>query len=66
LFDGVDYRHVVLTVPEDLRIYSYNNQEKLGKLIKCGIEMLKELMSEVHGEEIEFGYITVLQIGKIN
>ena len=61
LFDGVDYRHVVLTVPEDLRIYFYNNQEKLSKLIKCGIEMLKEMMSEVYGEEIEFGYITVLQ-----
>ena len=61
VFDEVDYRHVVLTVPEDLRIYFYNNQEKLDKLIKCGIEMLKELMNEVYGEEVEFGYITVLQ-----
>lgn len=61
LFDKVDYRHVVLTVPEDLRIYFYNCPEKLDKLIKCGIEMLKELMKEIHSEEIEFGYIVVLQ-----
>ena len=61
LFDEVDYRHVILTVPEDLRIYFYNYPEKLDKLIKCGIEMLKELMKEIHGEEIEFGYIVVLQ-----
>ena len=33
-FDEVDYRHVVLTVPKKLRIYFYNNQEKLPKLIK--------------------------------
>lgn len=52
---------MVLTVPEDLRIYFYNCPEKLDKLIKCGIEMLKELMKEIHGEEIEFGYIVVLQ-----
>ena len=52
LFDEVDYRHVVLTIPEDLRIYFYNNQEKIPKLIKCGMEMLKELMSEVYGEEM--------------
>jgi hypothetical protein len=61
LFDEVDYRHVILTVPEDLRIYFYNCPEKLDKLIKCGIEMLKELMKEIHGEEIKFGYIVVLQ-----
>ena len=61
LFDEVDYRHVILTVPESLRVYFYKNPMKLDKLIKCGIEMLKELMREIHGEEIEFGYIVVLQ-----
>ena len=61
LFDEVDYRHVILTVPEALRKYFYNRPQKLDKLIKCGIEMLKELMSEIQGEEIEFGYIVVLQ-----
>jgi len=61
LFDEVDYRHVILTVPEPLRIYFYNKPKKPDKLIKCGIEMLKELMKELHGEEIEFGYIMVLQ-----
>ena len=34
LFDQIEYRHVVLTVPEQLRIYFYNNQEELDKLIK--------------------------------
>ncbi|MFW5928505.1 MAG: IS91 family transposase [Thermoplasmatota archaeon] len=61
LFDEVEYRHVVLTVPEALRVYFYREPEKLDCLIKSGMEMLKDLMEQVHGGTIEFGYIVVLQ-----
>ena len=61
LFEHVDYRHVVLTIPEALRVYFYREPEKLSSFIQVGIEMLKDLMSEVMGKEIEFGYIVLLQ-----
>lgn len=61
LFDEVEYRHVILTMPAKLRNYFFEVPNKLNQFIKCGIEMLKDLMREVHGDEIEFGYIVVLQ-----
>ncbi len=61
LFEGVNYRHVVLTIPESLRIYFYRQSEKLSQFIQAGLEMLKELVRDVTKKKIECGYIVVLQ-----
>ena len=61
LFEEVDYRHVVLTMPEVLRVYFYREPEKLKRFIQVGLEMLKELIREVSKKDIECGYIVVLQ-----
>lgn len=61
LFEDVDYRHVVLTIPETLRIYFYREPKKLSRFIKTGLEMLKEMIREVTKKKIECGYIVVLQ-----
>ena len=61
LFPGVKYRHVVLTMPEELRIYFYQNKYLLGKLASVGHEMMQDALSKYFGEEIEIGSIVVPQ-----
>lgn len=62
LHEGVIYRHVVLTVPERLRIAFYTNGENLlGKLMVCGVKCMDDFFSQVSRKEIEGGYIVVLQ-----
>jgi len=61
LFEDVEYRHVVLTIPEALRVYFYRAPEKLSRFIQTGLEMLKELIREITKKDIECGYIVVLQ-----
>lgn len=61
LFSGVKYRHVVLTMPEELRIYFYRNKNLLGKLMGRGHEMMEDALSRYFGEDIEIGSIVVVQ-----
>jgi hypothetical protein len=61
LFEGVSYRHVVLTVPEDLRIYFYRDMSLLSDLMKCGVEMLTDAVSWHKGQSMELGHIPVIQ-----
>jgi len=61
LFDGVDYRHLVLTVPEQLRNYFYKEPRLLDKLIKTGLLMIKDVWDTYFRDSIEAGYIVVLQ-----
>lgn len=61
LIPGVAYRHAVLTVPEELRIYFYRNAELLPELIKAGIRCLEETMSTVLRCAVVGGYIAVVQ-----
>jgi hypothetical protein len=61
LFEGVKYRHVVLTVPEEYRRYFYNDARLLGELMRTGHEFYKDLVSEWLREPIEVGSIVVLQ-----
>ena len=60
LFEGVEYKHVVLTVPESLRAY-FNKKELLDELVKCGIAMLNDFFGCCTNKDIEAGYIVVLQ-----
>ncbi|MBI4333963.1 MAG: transposase [Chloroflexi bacterium] len=61
LYEGVTYRHVILTTPEDLRVYFYQDRDLLEDLMKCGVAMLTEAMREVKKAEIDVGYVVVLQ-----
>ena len=61
LFEGVRYRHLVLTVPEEYRRYFYNDPELLDELMKSGHAFYKDLVSEWLKEPIEVGSIVVMQ-----
>lgn len=61
LFAGITYRHVVLTVPEELRIYFYRDRQLLGKLMPVGHEMMGDALSHNFREEVEVGSIVVAQ-----
>lgn len=62
LHEGVVYRHIVLTVPEKLRVTFYGNEEKLlGKLMISGVKCLDDYYSQVSRKDVKGGYIVVLQ-----
>jgi hypothetical protein len=62
LFEGVYYRHIVLTVPEDLKKYFYKDQTLLSWLMKTGVDCLKDVMVlTLRREGITCGFIVVLQ-----
>ena len=61
LFPGVPYRHTVLTIPDDLRIYFYRNARLLSELMKVGIKCLEDTLSTVLRRPVHGGYIVVVQ-----
>jgi len=62
LHEGVKYRHLVLTVPEALRVWFYRYPtEMYDGLIKIAVPMMNDAVSTAKGREIEMGYIVVLQ-----
>lgn len=66
LFAGVKYRHVVLTMPEELRNYFYKSKNLLGYLMAVGHEMMESALSEYFREEVEIGSIVVAQTASRN
>ncbi len=59
---GLSYRHVVLTVPKDLRKHFYQQAKiLLPKLMKTGAKCLEEVQKIVKKQELKGGYIIVLQ-----
>ena len=61
LFPGVAYRHAVLTVPDELRIYFYRDAGLLSELMKVGIKCLEDTLSTVFRKVVAGGYIVVVQ-----
>ncbi|MBW1887481.1 MAG: transposase zinc-binding domain-containing protein [Deltaproteobacteria bacterium] len=62
IHEGIIYRHIVLTVPEILRVIFYNNSEKLlGALMQCGVKCLDDFFSTTSKRELMGGYIVVVQ-----
>ena len=62
LHEGVKYRHLVLTVPEDLRVWFYRYPERLyDGLMKIAAPMMDDAVSTAKGRKVELGYIVVLQ-----
>jgi hypothetical protein len=45
LYEGVPYRHVVLTVPDVIRMPFFHDRSLLADLMKCGVQMLSEALS---------------------
>ncbi len=49
LFAGIDYRHVIFPVPEQLRGYIEQCPRLLGELAKAGVATLTVVMSRAAG-----------------
>jgi len=61
---GLVYRHMVLTVPEQLRIHFYRNREKgklLSELMRYGYLCLEDVVSTGVRQRVKIGAIVVLQ-----
>ena len=61
LLPGVTYRHVVLTMPEFLRVWFYRNPERLGPFMRAGHACLKDIVNTCCGSKLDIGNIIVLQ-----
>jgi hypothetical protein len=61
LHEGVLYRHIILTVPAMFRTTFYQHAAMvLGAFMRCGAQCLDDFYSEVRGQALKGGYITVL------
>ncbi len=64
LVPGVIYRHVILTVPEQLRRYFYDARHEgslLSRFMRCGYECLQDVVSTVRRQALKIGAIIVVQ-----
>lgn len=61
LLPGVTYRHIVLTMPESLRIWFYRNPDLLSPLMRAGQACLLDVFRTCAGKKLDIGSITVLQ-----
>ncbi len=64
LHSGVTYRHIILTIPEQLRIYFYrdrNNKSLLSALMRCGYKCLEDMVRQIKRHKIKIGAIIVIQ-----
>ena len=64
LHAGVSYRHMVLTIPEQLRIVFFRERHTgklLSALMKCGHECLEDVVSTVKRKNLKIGCIVVVQ-----
>lgn len=64
MHQGMRYRHVVLTIPEQLRPIFYKdrfNGDLLDALIKLGHKCLEDLLRDVFRKTVKIGTIIVLQ-----
>jgi len=64
LHAGVIYRHIVLTLPEQLRVPFYKNRfndNLLSALMKKGYECLEDVVSTVKRKSLKIGCIVVVQ-----
>ena len=64
LVPGVMYRHVVLTVAEQLRRYFYDARHEgslLLRFMRCGYECLEDVVSTVRRQALKIGAIIVVQ-----
>ena len=61
---GLKYRHIILTVPEQLRIYFYRDRHKgklLSELMRCGYVCLEAVVGTATRKRVKIGVIVVVQ-----
>lgn len=61
---GIKYRHVVLTIPEQLRVVFYNdrhNGDLLSNFMRIGYKCMEEVVGLGVKREVKIGIIVVLQ-----
>lgn len=61
LFPGVTYRHTVLTMPNSLHVWFYQDPTLLSKLMQTGYACWKDIFRTTTGVELDIGLIMVLQ-----
>lgn len=64
LHAGVKYRHIILTIPEQLRMYFYKNRYSkrlFSAFMRSGYECLEEVVSQAKKHDIKIGAIIVIQ-----
>jgi hypothetical protein len=64
LHPGVVYRHIVLTIPEQLRLVFYNERHDgslLSAFMRCGHECLEDVVSTALRKLLKIGTIVVVQ-----
>jgi len=61
LFPGVTYRHFVLTTPDFVRHWFYQNAELLSQLMRTGYACLKDIFQTTTGTPLDIGCAMVLQ-----
>ncbi|NVL91338.1 MAG: transposase [Desulfobacterales bacterium] len=61
LLPGVTYRHVVLTMPEFLRLWFFRNPTLLSPFMRAGHACLKDVLDTCAGVKLDIGNIIVLQ-----
>lgn len=59
LYEGVSYRHVVLTVPKALHLLFSRDRPLLADLMQCGVQMLQDALAWVKRGRLEAGYVVV-------
>src|SRR2546426_3665334 len=61
LYEGVSYRHTVLTMPDALHLEFYRDRSLLADLMQCGVAMLSDALSWFKKVKLEAGYVVVLE-----
>ncbi|MDL1979834.1 MAG: transposase [Deltaproteobacteria bacterium] len=64
LHPGMVYRHIILTIPEQLREVFYNDRHDdnlLSALMRCGYECLEDVVGSVKRLSLKIGIIVVVQ-----
>lgn len=62
MFPGLIYRHIVLTIPDFLRLWFYRNPHKLlSPFMQAGHACLLDVLATCSGTDLDIGSIIVLQ-----
>lgn len=61
LLPGVTYRHFVLTTPDFLRRWFYQNPDLISQLMRTGYACLKDIFQTTTGMPLDIGCVMVVQ-----
>ncbi|MEW6738069.1 MAG: hypothetical protein AB1489_42730 [Acidobacteriota bacterium] len=57
----INYRHVIFTVPQQLRIYFEQSPQLLSDIVKAAVERLEAVLGRAAGKQLKIGVIAVIQ-----